>query len=87
MKNRESRQIIEETQKNIFVVRATTGFRTGPDGFIDVYNPIVENLNSKILGSGRPILAKAFDYEVPELGIVKDNFTATIYNNLIYIRG
>jgi len=34
-----------------------------------------------------PILGKAMNYEIPELGIVKDNFLATIYNNLIYIRG
>jgi len=40
-----------------------------------------------LLSTEGPILAKAFDYEVPELGIVKDNFMATIYSNLIYIRG
>ena len=63
------------------------GFRDGPDGFLDVYNPILEDMKSSIMNSGRPILAKAYDYEIPELGIVKDNFAATIYSNLIYIRG
>jgi len=33
------------------------------------------------------VLAKAYNYEVPELGIVKDKFMPTIYNNLLYVRG
>ena len=85
MKNRESRQIVEETQKNIFVVRALTGFNKNNLGFIDVYNPIYRDLDSGILNDGTPTLAKLVDFEVPELGIVKDNFAATIYSNLVYI--
>lgn len=87
LKNRESRQIIEETQKNIFQIRVLSGFRKNELGFLDVYNPIYQNLSSTMMVPGKPMLAKAFDYEVPELGIVKDNFAATIYSNLIYIRG
>jgi len=87
LKNRESRQIVEETQKNLFVIRALTGFKKNGDGFLDVYNPIYQNMERSILNSRGPILAKAYDYEVPELGIVKDKFAATIYSNLIYIRG
>ena len=44
-------------------------------------------MNMSVLETSGPILAKAYDYEVPELGIVKDKFAATIYSNLIYIRG
>ena len=44
-------------------------------------------MDNSILNSNTPILAKGYDYEVPELGIVKDKFAATIYSNLIYIRG
>ena len=87
LKNAEAREIIEETQKNLFLVRALVGFEKDAEGFLDVYRPILEDLNEGVLSSGRPILAKAYDYEIPELGIVKDKFAATIYSNLIYIRG
>lgn len=87
LQNSESREIIEETQKNLFLIQGLAGFRKNPLGFLDVHSPIYKPLNNAALSSGRPIIAKAYDYEVPELGIVKDNFLATIYNNLIYIRG
>ena len=87
MKNSESREIIEETQKNLFLIKALVGFENDSDGFADIRNPIYKQIDSSDLSSGRPILAKGFDYEIPELGIVKDKFAATIYNNLIYIRG
>ena len=87
MKNNESREIIEETQKNLFLVRALVGFEKDSDGFADIRRPILKQIDMSDLSSGRPILAKAYNYEIPELGIVKDKFTATIYNNLIYIRG
>ena len=87
MKNRESRPIIEETIKNLYVIRALTGFKENSMGFLDLNNPIYAPMDAAVLSSGKPIIAKAYDYEVPELGIVKDNFLATIYNNFIYIRG
>ena len=87
MKNSESREIIEETQKNLFLIKAFVGFEKDPDGFADIRNPIYKQIDSSDLSSGKTILAKGFDYEIPELGIVKDKFAATIYNNLIYIRG
>ncbi len=68
------------------MVKALSGFGKNSKGFIDVHNPIWTQVNSEILSSGRPILTKAYNYELPELGIVKDNFLATIYNNLTYIR-
>jgi hypothetical protein len=87
MKNNESREIIEETQKNLFLIKALVGFEKDADGFADIRNPIYKQIDSSDLSSGNPVLAKGFDYEIPELGIVKDKFAATIYNNLIYIRG
>jgi len=104
LKNPESREIIQETQKNLFEIRVLSGFQTFSrkrglllamggrnledkyQGFIDVNTPLYKQMTYEALSSNRPIIAKAFDYEVPELGIVKDNFLATIYNNLIYIR-
>ena len=87
LQNNESREIIEETQKNLFVIKAIVDFTKDSNGFMDVHSPIYSNMDSSILSSGKPILGKAMNYEIPELGIVKDNFLATIYNNLIYIRG
>ena len=86
LKNRESRAIIDETQKNVFQVRAHIGFEMDEDGFPDLNRPIVEQMSEASL-SGKPMLAKAYNYEVPELGIVKDKFMPTIYNNLLYVRG
>ena len=87
LQNSESREIIEETQKNLFVIKAIVDFEKTQMGFINVHSPIYSNMDSSVLSSGKPILGKAMNYEIPELGIVKDNFLATIYNNLIYIRG
>jgi len=84
--NKESRAIIEETQKNIFLVRAHTGFEKDPNGFPDLNRPIMEDVSQATL-SGKQFMAKAYNYEVPELGIVKDKFMPTIYNNLLYVRG
>jgi hypothetical protein len=87
LQNAESREIIEETQKNLFIIRALVGFNYDNTGLINIHSPIFAPLDAKVLQSGRPILAKAHGYELPELGIVKDKFSATIYSNLIYIRG
>lgn len=86
LKNRESREIIEETQKNIFIVKAHTGFEVGEDGFVDLNRPIVQDMSEASM-TNRSALCKAYNYELPELGIVKDNYMPTIYNNLLYIRG
>ena len=84
LKNSESRAVIDETQKNIFVVKAQTGFELDADGMPDLNKPILKNMD-QALDSNQPILAKGYNYEVPELGILKDNFMPTIYNNLLYI--
>lgn len=86
LKNRESRAIIDETQKNVFQVRAHTGFEMDEDGFPDLNRPIIKQMSEASM-DGKPMLAKAYNYEVPELGIVKDKFMPTIYNNLLYVRG
>ena len=85
LKNRESRAIIDETQKNVFLIRAHTGFELDEDGFPNLNKPIIEDMDKVQIGS-KPVIAKAYNYEVPELGIVKDKFMPTIYNNLVYVR-
>jgi len=87
LQNSESRQIISETIMNLFVIKAFVGFEKNSAGLMNVHSPIYKKMNSSVLSRGKPMLGKAMDYEIPELGIVKDNFLATIYNNLIYIRG
>jgi hypothetical protein len=87
IKNSTSSGILNETQQNVFIIKALVGFKRDNRGFIDVYSPIFSDMDSSVLGSGRPILAKAHNYELPELGILKDKLSTTIYNNLIYIRG
>tara|TARA_R100000030_G_scaffold100548_1_gene93851 strand:+ start:3475 stop:5577 length:2103 start_codon:yes stop_codon:yes gene_type:complete len=86
LKNRESRAIIDETQKNIFLIKALIGFEKDEDGFFDLNRPIIVEMNSASAMQS-PMLAKAYNYEIPELGILKDKFMPTIYNNLLYIRG
>jgi hypothetical protein len=87
LKNRESRQIIEETQKNVFEIVALTGFKKDEQGFLNIHDPIHERMSAAVMRSSEGVLAKARNYEVPELGITKDNFQPTIYNNLVHIRG
>ena len=91
IRNPQSSGAVQETMMNLYSVRAIIGFQTDPGGFIDVYRPITRPLTQQLLKQAaernRPLLAKAHDFEVPELGILKDNFLATIYNNLMYIRG
>lgn len=87
IKNRDTRVAIKEMQTNLFEVRATVGFEKDVNGFIDLQKPIVKRLNSETLSSNEPMIAKAHSYEVPELGIVKDKFEPTIYNNLVYLKG
>jgi len=86
LQNRETRAIIDETQKNIFLIKSHTGFEIDKNGFPDLNRPIMKEMGQSDL-DGKPMLAKAYNYEVPQLGIVKDKFMPTIYNNLLYIRG
>ena len=66
------------------MVKAIVGFEADSDGMLDVNMPILENMD-KAIGRGIPLLAKGYNYEIPELGITKDNYIPTIYNNLLYI--
>tara|TARA_R100001015_G_C4634686_1_gene201742 strand:+ start:130 stop:2232 length:2103 start_codon:yes stop_codon:yes gene_type:complete len=85
--NFESGQIIEETQMNIYVVRSIVGFSTSENGFSNVSDRIYKDIEKSDLESGQEILAKAFRFEVTELGILEDLSNTTIYSNLIHIRG
>ena len=86
LKNAESSAIIKETQMNLFVIEAQTGFELDSNGFADLNRPIIQNMSNAVL-NGQPTLARAQNYEVAELGVLKDSFLPTIYNNLVYIQG
>ena len=86
LKNLEASQIIQETQQNVYMTKALIGFQRNSIGFLDVRMPILEQMDSPDIPSDRPLLVKAYDYEIPELGIVKDKLSTTIYNNLLYIK-
>ena len=61
------------------------GFERNSDNKINLSAPKYEKVTEEdmILGG---ILVKAIEYENPELGILKDNYSGTIYDNLTYIR-
>ena len=85
IQNLELEPVISETQKNIFIIKALRGFEMN-NGVPNFSRPIYMELNSKFLGSlSYPTIIKAYDYEIPELGILKDKYLATIYNNLVII--
>ena len=85
IKNLEMREVIEETQKNIFQLKALVGFESSDDGILNLNMPIYREVDQDLLNNNRSYLVKALDYEVPELGILKDKMLATIYNNLYLI--
>ena len=93
IKNPEAKQVLVETQQNVFMVTALIGFGRDQRGFVNVNMPIYRELDLAVIrqkrdeNNPRPILVKVQDYEVPELGIVKDKLSTTIYNNLAIIRG
>ena len=84
LKNLNVAPIIEETQKNLYVVKALVGFQKDRDGNENFNRPIYKEIELNDVGS-KVMIAKAYDYEVPELGIVKDTFMPTIYNNLLLL--
>jgi len=86
LKNLEASQVIQETQQNVYMVQALVGFERNLEGFLDVRMPIIKQMGSSDIPTNRPLLAKAYDYEIPDLGIVKDKLSTTIYNNLLYIK-
>ena len=76
--------IIDETQKNLYIIKALIGFERDEDGIFNLKRPIYKQIDQEEVGS-KVMIAKAYDYEVPELGIVKDTFMPTIYNNLLLL--
>jgi len=87
LQNADTAPIIQETQMNLFIVKGIAGFEKNEMGFLDVYKPIIREMNSTTLRSKSPMIAKAHHFEVPTLGIVKDKFMPTIYNNLMFLKG
>tara|TARA_R100000388_G_scaffold94954_1_gene84425 strand:- start:206 stop:2326 length:2121 start_codon:yes stop_codon:yes gene_type:complete len=77
--------VIEETQSNVYSMVKLNGFERNSDNKINLSAPKYEKVTEEdmILGG---ILVKAIEYENPELGILKDNYSGTIYDNLTYIR-
>jgi hypothetical protein len=86
IKNSKLGPVIKETQMNIYLIKYLDGFATRPDGFANVHSPTYRSLSNAVLQSNKPLLVKAEDYEVQELGILKDKSATTIYNSLIYIK-
>ena len=81
----ETATVIEETQANVYVMVKLSGFERDSENKINLSAPIYEKVTEEDLTLGG-ILVKAVEYENPELGIVKDNYSGTIYDNLTYIR-
>ena len=87
LKNRNTSPIIWEAQMNVFIIKALVGFEKDSAGFYDLNRPIVKSLDqSTFLTPGNKI-AKAYTYEIPEIGWFSDIVPVTIYNNLIFIKG
>ena len=87
IRNFKTAGIIEETQMNVYSIRAMVGFNRDEKGFLNMNSPIFKTLDLSTLDSDRPVLAFADNYEIPEVGLLKDISPATIYNRMIYIRG
>jgi len=76
---------IEETQANVYTMVKLDGFSRDSNGKINLSAPKYTEVTEEdmILGG---ILIKAVEYENADLGIVKDNYSGTIYDNLTYVR-
>ena len=77
--------IIEETQSNVYTMVKLNGFERNSEGKINLSAPKYEEVTEEDMVLGG-ILIKAVEYENPELGILKDNYSGTIYDNLTYVR-
>ena len=87
LKNRNSSPIIWESQMNVFLIKALIGFEDDEFGFPDLNRPIVKKLDRVTLLKPGNKIAKAYLYEIPEIGWFSDIVPVTIYNNLVYIQG
>tara|TARA_R110001592_G_scaffold302279_2_gene574158 strand:- start:5334 stop:7457 length:2124 start_codon:yes stop_codon:yes gene_type:complete len=77
--------VIEETQANVYTMVKLAGFSRDSNGKINLSAPKYTEVTEEdmILGG---ILIKAVEYENADLGIIKDNYSGTIYDNLTYVR-
>lgn len=82
LKHKDTREVIKETQTNLFELIATIGFEKDKDGIYDLYRPIERRIDKEVVTMETPMIVKARDFEIPELGIVKDKFAPIVYNNL-----
>ena len=77
--------VIEETQANVYTMVKLSGFEKNSEGKINLSAPVFKEVTEEdmILGG---VLIKAVEYENAELGILKDKYSGTIYDNLTYVR-
>jgi len=76
--------VIEETQANVYTMVKLSGFERNSEGKINLSAPKFREVTEEDMVLGG-ILIKAVEYENAELGILKDKYSGTIYDNLTYI--
>ena len=75
----------EGFRANEYTIVKLNGFERNSEGKINLSAPKYEEVTEEDMVLGG-ILIKAVEYENPELGILKDNYSGTIYDNLTYVR-
>ena len=86
IQNNDASQVIQETQANVFSMRATIGFQRDVNGIINLNNPIVVDMDEALSSNMGSYVVKAYHYEESNLGMYKDNMLSTIYNNFKIVR-
>ena len=84
LQNLATSAIIEETMANTFMSVKLVGFEMGSDGMLNLSSPIYQPVQASDMASSG-LLIKAVESEVSALGMVKDNYSSTIYNNMIIV--
>lgn len=77
--------VIEETQANVYTMVKLSGFEKDSEGKTNLSAPIFKEVTEEDMALGG-VLIKAVEYENAELGILKDKYSGTIYDNLTYVR-
>lgn len=86
IQNNDAGQVIQETQANVFAMRATVGFQRDAAGIVNLNSPIVVDMDEALNSNTQSFVLKAHDYEESNLGMYKDNMLSTIYNNFKIVR-
>jgi len=84
LQNLATSAIIEETMANTFMSVKLVGFEMGSDGMLNLSSPIYQPVQASDMASSG-LLIKAVESEVSALGMVKDNYSSTIYNNIMIV--